>query len=208
MAKNIIRLIDVTNRDGVQTARLGLAKLQKTMVNRYLDKMGVYQSEFGFPMTGHEKNYLNANISLADKGDIKDLRLSGWLRAIRKDVEDGIKNVPNLKYANISISTSDQMIQGKFKGTKKWEDIIAMMTDALDACKEVGIKGVGVNSEDASRTSDERLIEFSQAAKDHGAERIRYCDTLGYDDPYTIYNRIKNLAEKVQIPMLYFEQRY
>ena len=28
-----IYLVDVTNRDGVQTARLGLAKLQKTMIN-------------------------------------------------------------------------------------------------------------------------------------------------------------------------------
>ena len=31
--KNIIRIIDVTNRDGVQTSRLGLAKLEKTMFN-------------------------------------------------------------------------------------------------------------------------------------------------------------------------------
>jgi len=31
MAK--IHFIDVTNRDGVQTARLGLSKLEKTMIN-------------------------------------------------------------------------------------------------------------------------------------------------------------------------------
>jgi homocitrate synthase NifV len=37
-----IYLIDVTNRDGVQTARLGLAKLEKTLINMYLDEMGVY----------------------------------------------------------------------------------------------------------------------------------------------------------------------
>ena len=28
---NYIKFVDVTNRDGVQTSRLGLAKLQKTM---------------------------------------------------------------------------------------------------------------------------------------------------------------------------------
>ena len=28
-----IYIIDVTNRDGVQTAKLGLAKLQKTLIN-------------------------------------------------------------------------------------------------------------------------------------------------------------------------------
>ena len=31
-------LVDVTNRDGVQTSRLGLAKLQKTIINLMLDK--------------------------------------------------------------------------------------------------------------------------------------------------------------------------
>ena len=49
-----IYFIDVTNRDGVQTARLGLSKLEKTMMNMYLNEMGIFQSEFGFPTTRHE----------------------------------------------------------------------------------------------------------------------------------------------------------
>jgi homocitrate synthase NifV len=63
-----IYIIDVTNRDGVQTARLGLSKIEKTMLNLYLNEMGVFQSEFGFPTTRHEVNYLNANIALANMG--------------------------------------------------------------------------------------------------------------------------------------------
>ena len=46
-----IYIIDVTNRDGVQTSRICLSKLEKTMINIYLNKMGVFQSEFGFPVT-------------------------------------------------------------------------------------------------------------------------------------------------------------
>ncbi|HYH02279.1 MAG TPA: homocitrate synthase, partial [Bacillota bacterium] len=70
---NVIRIIDVTNRDGVQTSRLGLAKLEKTIINMLLNKMGVFQSEFGFPTTGHETNYLNANVELAEMGVINPL---------------------------------------------------------------------------------------------------------------------------------------
>jgi len=70
-----IYLVDVTNRDGVQTARLGLSKLEKTLVNMYLNDMGVYQSEFGFPTTRHESNYLKANLELAEMGVINSLRL-------------------------------------------------------------------------------------------------------------------------------------
>jgi homocitrate synthase NifV len=43
------------------------------------------------------------------------------------------------------------------------------------------------------------LIEFASRAKEAGAKRFRYCDTLGYDDPFTIYDRIKTLAEAVKM---------
>ena len=43
-----IYFLDVTNRDGVQTARITLSKLQKTMVNYYLGQLGIHQSEAGF----------------------------------------------------------------------------------------------------------------------------------------------------------------
>ena len=54
-----IYILDVTNRDGVQTSRICLSKLEKTMINVYLNQMGAAQSEFGFPVTRHETNYLN-----------------------------------------------------------------------------------------------------------------------------------------------------
>ncbi len=62
-----IFIIDVTNRDGVQTARIGLAKLEKTIINMMLNEMGVFQSELGFPFTKHEINYINANLELAGR---------------------------------------------------------------------------------------------------------------------------------------------
>lgn len=198
--KPIIRIIDVTNRDGVQTSRLGLAKLQKTMVNIYLSKMGVYQSEFGFPFTHHEINYLNANLELARKRVIYPMRLEGWIRAIESDVDLAVKNT-NVKYLNLSISTSDQMIKHKFMGKVSKKDIIDMMQKAVRKAKRKGIKGIGVNAEDASRTDIDYLVDFAQAAKAVGAERVRYCDTLGFDDPFTVYDRIAEIASKSKVPM-------
>jgi len=199
--KPIIRIIDVTNRDGVQTAKIGLAKLQKTMLNIFLDDMGIFQSEYGFPVTNHELNYLNANLELVKAGLIENMRLSGWMRAIKEDVKKGFENVPKLKYMNLSMSTSDQMIQGKFKGKFNRMDVIDNMVEAVEYAKKKGAKSIGVNAEDASRTEMDFLINFSQAAKDAGASRIRYCDTLGYDDPFSAYERIKKLAETVNIPI-------
>ncbi|HRR95199.1 MAG TPA: homocitrate synthase [Candidatus Ratteibacteria bacterium] len=198
---NKIYIIDVTNRDGVQTARLGLAKLEKTMINYYLNQMGIFQSEFGFPLTSHEINYLNANLKLVKKKCLYPIRLSGWLRAIPSDVENAFKNVPDLQHLNISISTSDQMIVGKFQGKMKFKDVIKNMGDAVKSAKEKGAKTIGVNAEDASRTDLKNLIEFASAAKEVGADRIRYCDTLGYDSPFSIYERIYKIAKEVKIPI-------
>ncbi len=191
-----IYIVDVTNRDGVQTSRLGLAKLQKTIINLLLDEMGIWQSEFGFPTTRHETNYLQANLELAEMGVIHHTRLSGWVRAISSDVELARELVPNLKYINISISTSEQMIRGKWNDRYGFKDVVRMMCEALDCAHELGFESVGVNAEDASRTSDENLVEFTLAAKEHGAARLRYCDTLGYNDPFTIYERIRLLARE------------
>jgi isopropylmalate/homocitrate/citramalate synthase len=196
-----IYLIDVTNRDGVQTAKLGLSKLEKTMMNIYLNEMGVFQSEFGFPTTRHESNYLQANLELAEIGVLKPIRLEGWIRAIVADVDTAFRLVPNIKHLNLSISTSDQMINGKFQGRKTRDDIVKDMTAAVDAAWAHGAESIGVNAEDASRTDIGYLVEFGQAAKEHGANRLRYCDTLGYDNPFTIYEANKILAEKVALPI-------
>ena len=196
-----IYILDVTNRDGVQTARLGLSKLEKTMINIYLNEMGVFQSEFGFPTTKHEVFYLEANEELAELGVLKPIHLGGWIRATVGDVETAFKLVPKLKHLNLSISTSDQMIEGKFQGRKTRDDIIKSMTDAVDAARSYGVETIGVNAEDASRTELNYLIKFASEAKAHGADRVRYCDTLGYDNPFSIYKTMNALAKEVAIPV-------
>ena len=190
-----IYFIDVTNRDGVQTAKLGLSKLEKTLINIYLNELGVFQSELGFPTTKHETLYLQANLELAEMGVLQPIHLEGWIRAIVSDVETAFKLVPDIKHLNLSISTSTQMINGKFQGRKKKDDIINDMVQAVDAAKSLGAETIGVNAEDASRTDLDFLIKFGLAAKEHGADRLRYCDTLGYDNPFTIYETTRTLAE-------------
>ncbi len=201
MAKPKIYIIDVTNRDGVQTSRICLSKLQKTMINVYLNEMGVFQSEFGFPVTRHETNYLNANLELAKTGLLSPIRLEGWLRATKEDVSASFKLVPRIEHMNLSISTSDQMIVHKFKGKLDHQSVIKEMIEAVKEARKSGANSIGVNAEDASRTRMDYLIEFAMAAKEAGADRVRYCDTLGCDTPFTMYERIKGLTQAVNMPI-------
>ena len=194
-----VHILDVTNRDGVQTARTGLSKFGKTMVNFYLARLGVAQSEIGFPFLFHEVPYVRANVALASAGALGGLRLSGWCRAVAADVE---KSVPlGLRHYNLSISTSDQMIAHKFRGRLDRAAIIKEMTAAVTAARDGGAQTIGVNAEDGSRTDDGFLIEFALAAREAGADRIRYCDTIGGDSPARIRERFAAIAAATAMPV-------
>ena len=203
-----IHFLDVTNRDGVQTARTGLSKFGKVMVNFYLGRLGVAQSEIGFPFLFHEVPYVRACLALAEAGAFGELRLSGWCRAIPADVERAVSIVPQagqgargLRHYNVSISTSDQMIAHKFRGKLDRAAIIAEMTAAVAVARDSGAETVGVNAEDGSRTDDGYLLEFALAAREAGASRVRYCDTTGGDAPGRIRERFAKLASAVAIPV-------
>src|SRR2546429_1956274 len=187
-----IHFLDVTNRDGVQTARTGLSKFGKVMVNFYLARLGVAQSEIGFPFLFHEVPYVRANVALAEAGAFGELRLSGWCRAIPGDVERAAP--AGLSHYNLSISTSDQMIEHKFHGRLDRAAIIMEMTAAVTAAKQAGAVTIGVNAEDGSRTDDAFLKEFALAAKEASADRVRYCDTIGGGTPPRVRGRLRTPA--------------
>ncbi len=194
-----IYFVDVTNRDAAQTARVGISKLEKTMINVYLGEMGVHQSEFAFPYVRHEQNYARANLELQGMGAMGGLVLQGWCRAQVGDVEASLPT--GVEVLNLSISTSDQMIIHKFRGKLDREKVISDMVDAVSYARSHEIRDIGANAEDSSRTDMGYLTEFAMAAREAGAARFRYCDTLGYDTPNSIYHRVRELAEKVKIPI-------
>ncbi|MBE1537525.1 homocitrate synthase/isopropylmalate synthase family protein [Actinomadura algeriensis] len=199
-----IHFLDVTNRDGVQTARTGLSKFGKTMVNFYLGRLGAAQSEIGFPFLFHEVPYVRAQLALAEAGAFGGLRLSGWCRGVAGDVEKAVgvrAGGKGLAHYNLSISTSDYMIANKFRGRLDRDAIVREMTAAVRAAKAGGVETVGVNAEDGSRTDDGFLVEFALAAKEAGADRVRYCDTIGGDTPDRIRERFARLAGAVKMPV-------
>src|SRR4030042_6049996 len=194
-----IYFVDVTNRDTVQASRIHLSKLQKTMVNIYLGQMGVHQSEFSFPYAKIEQNYVRANLQLKEIGALGKLVLEGWCRALVSDVTGAIST--GVRDLNVSISTSDQMMRHKSGGRLDRDAVIREMVAAVTHARGHGGKTIGVNAEDASRTDLGYLVAFAEAAQGAGADRLRYCDTVGYETPNTIYRRVKTLGEQVAMPI-------
>ena len=71
----------------------------------------------------------------------------------------------------------------------------------MAAAKAAGAQTIGVNAEDGSRTDDGFLLEFALAARQAGADRLRYCDTIGGDTPERIRERFAKLASAIGMPV-------
>lgn len=189
MKKEIV-IVDTTLRDGEQTAGVVFANEEKIRIARLLDQIGVQQIEVGIPvMGGDEKKVIKDIVKLGLNASIM-----GWNRAVVKDIQHSLDC--GVDAVAISISTSDIHIQHKLNSTR--EQVLANMVEACEFAKKHD-KYVSVNAEDASRTGMEFLIRFAMEAKNAGADRIRYCDTVGTLDPFTTYEKIKILIDKVGI---------
>lgn len=186
MAEQNIRIVDTTLRDGEQTAGVVFANKEKIRIARFLDEIGVHQIEAGVPvMGGDEKKVITDIAKLGLKASIM-----GWNRAVISDIEQSIDC--GVDAVAISISTSDIHIQHKLQTTR--ERVLENMIQAAEFAKKAGLY-ISVNAEDASRTDMDFLIRFAAEAKKAGADRLRYCDTIGILDPFTTYDRVKTLIE-------------
>ncbi len=183
-------IVDTTLRDGEQTAGVVFAKTEKLYIARLLDEIGVDQIEAGVPiMGGDEADAIKAIVQLGLKASIM-----GWNRATIKDIEASLSC--GVDAVAISISTSDIHINYKLKSTR--EAVLEKMVTAVEFAKRHGVY-ISVNAEDASRSDEAFLVQFAKAAQEAGADRLRYCDTVGIMDPLTIYDRISSLKQKVNM---------
>ncbi|HBW34619.1 homocitrate synthase [Desulfosporosinus sp. BICA1-9] len=183
-------IVDTTLRDGEQTAGVVFSNQEKMRIARLLDELGVHQIEAGVAvMGGDEKQAITDIVKLGLKSSIM-----GWNRAVISDIEASL--ACGVDAVAISISTSDIHIEHKLMTTR--DDVLERMIKATAFAKREGMY-ISVNAEDASRSDMDFLVRFAKEAKKAGADRLRYCDTVGILDPFTTYDRIKTLIEKADI---------
>ncbi|NLZ92930.1 MAG: homocitrate synthase [Firmicutes bacterium] len=179
-------LVDTTLRDGEQTAGVVFSNKEKVRIAQMLDSLGVHQLEVGIPVMGGDEKKAIKNI--VDLG--LDASIMAWNRANINDIKESLDCGTDA--VAISISTSDIHIKYKLQKTREW--VLDSMARAVDFAKKHQ-KYVSVNAEDASRTSLDFLIQFAKRAKECGADRLRFCDTVGILEPFKTYEVIKQLHE-------------
>ena len=175
---------DTTLRDGEQTAGVVFGKAEKIAIARMLDAAGVQEIECGIPAMGTEEQ--SAVRALVDLG--LNARLITWNRAVVSDIRASL--VCGVTAVDISLSVSDIMIEHKLRKSREW--VKEQLKTALGFAKEHGLY-VSVGGEDSSRADMSFLIELLRTAHSLGADRFRFCDTLGILDPFAMFEKISLL---------------
>ena len=179
-----IKIVDTTLRDGEQTAGVAFANHEKVTIAQTLSDMGIDQLEVGIPTMGGDEK---ATIKAICKRDLK-ASIMAWNRAVIADIEQSIDSGEDA--VAISLSVSDIHIQHKLKKSREW--VLENMYNAVTYAKKNGLY-ISVNGEDASRADINFLIEFINLAKEAGADRFRYCDTVGVMEPFTLRDTIEKI---------------
>jgi homocitrate synthase NifV len=185
---------DTTLRDGEQTAGVAFTRQEKITIARMLNAAGVQEIECGIPAMGKEEC---ASIrALVELG--LDARLITWNRALPADIDASLACGVNA--VDLSLSVSEQMIHHKLGKNRSW--VREQLKRAVGYAKAHDLY-VSVGGEDASRADQAFVVELMQIARGLGADRFRFCDTLGLLDPFTMYDRIRAL--RIAVPEMDIE---
>jgi homocitrate synthase NifV len=179
---------DTTLRDGEQTAGVAFTKAEKISIARMLDAAGVQEIECGIPAMG--KGEQSAVRALVDLG--LRARLITWNRAVVSDIRASL--ACGVTAVDISLSVSDIMIEHKLRKSREW--VKEQLKTALGFAKKHGLY-VSVGGEDAGRADMAFLVELLRLSRSMGADRFRFCDTLGILDPLDMYETIRLLRRAV-----------
>lgn len=185
-----IKIDDTTLRDGEQTAGVVFANKEKIRIAKLLDEVGVHQIECGIPaMGGDEKETIKKIVELELSASVL-----AWNRTVGSDIQHSVDC--GVHAVAVSISASDIHIDHKLKKSREW--VLESIKQAVDFAKSHNLY-VSVNAEDASRADLEFLVRFGKTAKEAGADRLRFCDTIGVLDPFQTFQVIKFLKDALDM---------
>ena len=187
-----VEIFDTTLRDGEQVPGCKLDSVTKLIIAERLDQLGVDVLEAGFPISSPGDFKAVEDISKL----VKNARVCGLTRAIKKDIETAAEALKSAKRPRIhtGIGTSENHIRYKFKSSK--DQILEQAVAAVKYSKGF-VEDVEFYAEDAGRTDNEFLAKVCEAVIKVGATVLNIPDTTGHCLPEEYGAKMKYLKENV-----------
>ena len=190
---NKIFIFDTTLRDGEQVPGCQLNTVEKVMIARELEKLGVDVIEGGFPISSPGDFKSVIEISKAVKKPI----ICALTRARKEDIDVAAESLKFAKRKRIhtGIGSSDIHIKHKFMSTRK--KILEQAIWAVKYAKKL-VDDIEFYAEDAGRADPDFLTKMVEEVIKVGATVVNIPDTTGYCLPQDFGAKIKYLFENVK----------
>ncbi|MDD1675748.1 MAG: 2-isopropylmalate synthase [Methanomicrobiales archaeon] len=169
-----IRFFDTTLRDGEQTPGVSLSPDKKLQIASRLAEIGVHVIEVGSAAASEGERQAIRVISDAGLG----AEICTYVRAVHLDIDYAADY--GADSVHLVVPVSDLHIEKKLRKTR--EDIARMTVDAVNYAKDRGLL-VELSGEDASRADQCFVQQIFSAGVEAGADRLCFCDTVGFLTP-------------------------
>ena len=183
---------DTTLRDGEQSAGVAFTAEEKLQIALALVEIGVPELEIGIPAMGGEEREVMQGITALQL----PVNTLAWCRMTDADLQ-AVKGI-DVSMVDLSVSVSDQQIRHKLRRDRQWvlREVDRMVRKATDMGYEVC-----VGCEDASRADMDFLMQVGEAASNAGARRLRFADTLGTMEPFSVFRVIGQLSAALDLQL-------
>lgn len=192
MDNNRVYVFDTTLRDGEQVPGCQLTTVEKIIVAKELEALGVDVIEAGFPISSPGDFQSVVEISKA----VTEPVICALTRANTADIDAAAAALKFAKRKRIhtGIGASDMHIKYKFNSTR--ENILERAVEAVKYSRRF-VDDVEFYAEDAGRADNAYLAQMIEAVIAAGATVVNIPDTNGYCLPEQYGAKIKYLMDHV-----------
>ncbi len=183
---------DTTLRDGEQAPRVAFTARDKVAIARALGAAGVDEIEAGTPAMGRDE--IDAIGRVVAEG--LSCRVMAWCRLSTSDVDAAL----SAGVSHVNISAPMSRLQISVKLGVDVATVAARVRRIVSYARERGLT-VALGGEDSSRADPRDIGIVLRAAKEAGAWRYRFADTLGVLDPFSTFEAISHVREETDLPI-------
>ncbi len=186
ISKGEISFLDTTLRDGEQAPGISLSVNDKVRIVNILEETGVDIIEAGSACTSENERKAISKISSLGL----EPKITSFTRGVKGDIDLALDC--NVDGINLVVPSSDKHIEKKVGVDRN--NILETTIDLVEYAKDHGL-WVEVLGEDGSRADPKFLKSLMKQSLEAGADRICYCDTVGYSGPEHTYKTISMLSD-------------